>query len=343
MQTGSLTPNIGIYIPAAGEDGYSEDFASGMVNVDQHDHSGGPNKGMPIATEGLGAFSVTFDKLATNVVDPSTGVGTSGVFLNQIVMLDPLKAIFSLAPATGFITMDGTLAHVRTFTDSGTITWTNANGASGNPSAAVNLGGIFPVNVADGGTGKTSFAAWDIICGGTTTTGPLQQVSGEGVADQYLASAGPAQLPIWKTLPTIPPQTLFQATVTMTASQFRNLDPTYILIIPAQGAGKVAVPISATGKVFVSTTPFAGGSSVRFYYGVDPSSLEAAIRFETGCFDSSGSGYYQANSNTPPTAGIDYSDIENTAVYISVNSTNFSGGGVSSTVTITVFYTVIEI
>ncbi len=130
---GQTTPNIGIFIPAAGEDNYDQSFSAGMINIDQHDHSGGPNKGLPIATEGLGAFSVTFDKLNANVVDPTTGIGVSGVFPNQLVMLDPLKAIFQLAPASGFISMDGTSAHVRTFTVGTGLNLTNPAGVAGNP------------------------------------------------------------------------------------------------------------------------------------------------------------------------------------------------------------------
>jgi hypothetical protein len=44
----TTTPNIGIYIPSDGETGYGASFQSGMINIDQHDHSGGPNKGLPI-------------------------------------------------------------------------------------------------------------------------------------------------------------------------------------------------------------------------------------------------------------------------------------------------------
>lgn len=50
---GQTTPNMGIYVPSAGETNYDQSFASGMVNVDQHDHTGGPNKGVPIGTGGI--------------------------------------------------------------------------------------------------------------------------------------------------------------------------------------------------------------------------------------------------------------------------------------------------
>jgi hypothetical protein len=338
---GQTTPAIGIYIPAAGEDGYDQSFSQGMINVDQHDHSGGPNKGLPIATQGLGDFSVTFDKLNANVVDPTTGIGTSGTFPNQLVLLDPIKSIFQLAPlSVGFLTLNGTVASARTFQNSATVTWTNANG-TGNPQANVNIAGLTPVNVANGGTGRTTLSAYDVLLGGTTTTNPVQQVSGQGTLNQYLGSNGASAIPSWKTLPVIPAQTLFQSTVTITAAQFRNLSGTPIQIVPALGAGTVIVPVSALGKVTVSTLGFAGGSSVRFYYGA--TSFEAAIRFDSGAFDEAFSAYYQAVGQTVSTAGIPLASMENVALFVSVNGADFTSGGASTTVDITVFYNAVAI
>ncbi len=51
--------------------------------------------------------------------------------------------------------------------------------------------------VATGGTGDTSFTANEVLCGGTTSTGALQQVSGLGTATQILTSNGAAALPSW--------------------------------------------------------------------------------------------------------------------------------------------------
>jgi hypothetical protein len=137
---GQITPNISIYIPAAGETNYDASFAAGMVNIDQHDHSGGPNKGIPIATSGIADGSITYQKLNVNVVDGTTGLGTSGVNLNQIVLKDPLKAIYVLSPATGFISMDGSSAHVRTMTSGNTNRMTIANpaGVAADPIFSVN-------------------------------------------------------------------------------------------------------------------------------------------------------------------------------------------------------------
>jgi hypothetical protein len=50
--------------------------------------------------------------------------------------------------------------------------------------------------VEGGGTGVTSTTPYSLICGGTTSTGPLQSAS-TGVAGQFLISGGPAALPTW--------------------------------------------------------------------------------------------------------------------------------------------------
>lgn len=338
---GQTTPNLSIYIPSAGETNYEQSFAAGMMNIDQHDHSGGPNKGVPITNSGLADFSVTYDKLNANVVDPTTGIGTQGgAFQNRLQLLGYLANLYqlSLTPGVGFVVMNGGVSNVRTFQNSSSITWTNANG-TGNPSADVNIGGISPVTVPNGGTGLTSLSAYAVLAGGTTSTANVQQVSGLGTLNQYLGSNGPGALPDWKTLP-VTPQVVLQATVTMSASQFTNLSGTPIQIVAPQGAGTVIVPYTAMGKVNVVGSPFGSGSSVRFYYG--PTSIETNVRFDSGTFDSSDSGYYLPTFQVPSTSVIESVDIENQGIYISVNSSNFSGGG-TSTVIITLFYSVISI
>jgi hypothetical protein len=54
------------------------------------------------------------------------------------------------------------------------------------------------VIVADGGTGVSSFTAYAIVAGGTTSTGALQQVSGLGTSGQVLTSNGAGALPTWQ-------------------------------------------------------------------------------------------------------------------------------------------------
>src|ERR1700678_3191255 len=45
---------------------------------------------------------------------------------------------------------------------------------------------VFPIDVANGGTGQTSFTTFMPICGGTTTTGNLQSVSEAGATAGYV-------------------------------------------------------------------------------------------------------------------------------------------------------------
>jgi len=50
------------------------------------------------------------------------------------------------------------------------------------------------IDVAHGGTGLTTLVPNEILCGGTTATGPLQQVA-SGTLGQFLVSQGPLALP----------------------------------------------------------------------------------------------------------------------------------------------------
>jgi hypothetical protein len=55
-----------------------------------------------------------------------------------------------------------------------------------------------PVTVAQGGTGDASVTAYAVLCGGTTSTGAIQSVSGLGTSGQVLTSNGASALPTWQ-------------------------------------------------------------------------------------------------------------------------------------------------
>lgn len=59
-----------------------------------------------------------------------------------------------------------------------------------------------PIEIAKGGTAKTSFTIYSLITGGTTTTGALQSVASVGTTSQVLTSNGAAALPTWEDAPT---------------------------------------------------------------------------------------------------------------------------------------------
>ena len=65
--------------------------------------------------------------------------------------------------------------------------------------ASLTLGWTGQLSVARGGTGVASLTAYSVVCGGTTSTGAVQSVSGVGTSGQVLTSNGAAALPTWQT------------------------------------------------------------------------------------------------------------------------------------------------
>lgn len=95
--------------------------------------------------------------------------------------------------------------------------------------------GITDLAVADGGTGKSSFTAYSVLLGGTTSTGALQNVSGVGTSGQVLTSAGAGAIPTWK----FPSANLLGTIVTTsgTSASISGLDltPYKLLIVVFDG------------------------------------------------------------------------------------------------------------
>jgi hypothetical protein len=92
----------------------------------------------------------------------------------------------------------GTFSGSSSGTNTGdqTITLTGAVTGSGSGSFATTYAGTVPVTT--GGTGNTSNTAYSVLCGGTTSTGQLQSVSGLGTSGQVLTSNGASSLPTWQ-------------------------------------------------------------------------------------------------------------------------------------------------
>ncbi len=132
---GTTTPNIGIYIPSAGETNYDQSFLAGMMNVDLHDHSGGPNKGVKISTSGIDDGSITYPKLAPDITDTTTGIGQQGGgFANRLEILGILKNLYQLATASGFVAKNGSVVEARTLQGTANqIAVSNPAGVAGDP------------------------------------------------------------------------------------------------------------------------------------------------------------------------------------------------------------------
>jgi hypothetical protein len=121
--------------------------------------------------------------------------------------------------------------------------------------------------VAGGGTGDVSFTAYSVICGGTTSTGPLQNVIGVGSSGQVLTSGGASTLPTWTSLIT------GVSSVTGTANQ--------ILASPTTGA----VILSLIGPYTPATYTSHGvlvGQGTSSIVAVGPTSTAGQILQSTG-------------------------------------------------------------
>lgn len=110
------------------------------------------------------------------------------------------KLYFARNTSTTKILLQGAIS-----TGSRTITLPDASGtvavsasAPISLSAAGNIS-LSTVTVPTGGTGATSFTAYAVICGGTTSTNPLQSIAGVGTSGQVLTSNGASALPTFQT------------------------------------------------------------------------------------------------------------------------------------------------
>ena len=70
-------------------------------------------------------------------------------------------------------------------------------------SGAVTLGGT--LGTANGGTGRTTHTAYNVICGGTTTTDAQQSIASVGTVGQVLTSNGASALPSFQTPTSVTP------------------------------------------------------------------------------------------------------------------------------------------
>lgn len=78
-----------------------------------------------------------------------------------------------------------------------------------------------PVTVPYGGSGVGTFTPYSIICGGTTGTGNLQNVTGVGTTGQLLTSNGAGTLPTWQTA-SIPLSSIVAATADALSANHAN-------------------------------------------------------------------------------------------------------------------------
>lgn len=137
-----------------------------------------------------------------------------------------------------------------------------------------------PLIVADGGTGGAELGAYEVLAGGTTSTGPVQSVSGTGTTGQVLTSQGASALPAWGAgLPLTTEGDLVYENATPAparlpiglANQMLGTGPTVTVPEWVPGFGLLATPagpgytlVNGTGTIMTFTFPSDGNLHLVF-------------------------------------------------------------------------------
>jgi hypothetical protein len=161
------------------------------------------------------ASNVMTIAVGSNLTANTTLTLTTGASSNRT--LDISAANVTISTAGAALIDDADASAQRTTLGLGTIATQNSNNVTitGGSITGTNLGtistqnsnnvtitggsitGITDLVVADGGTGASSFTAYSVVLGGTTSTGALQSVSSTGTSGQVLKSNGAGASPSW--------------------------------------------------------------------------------------------------------------------------------------------------
>jgi hypothetical protein len=173
----------------------------------------------------LSLFDTLAQQIAQNVVIPCTAAGTNDISLTVNANGPPVTsynnfALFSFVAAnnsTGNCRLQvASIGLLNLYTPGGTVQAASGSIASGTlyvvafqSSLNAGAGGFvivsstpssltLPVSVANGGTGDTSLTAYAVLCGGTTSTNPVQPIASVGTAGNVLTSNGAGALPTFQ-------------------------------------------------------------------------------------------------------------------------------------------------
>lgn len=123
------------------------------------------------------------------------GTGATTLTAHGVLLGEGTSAITPTAVGTNGQVLVGSSA-----ADPGWVTPTAGTGLSVTANASTHSYALStPVTVANGGTGDTSLTAYAVLCGGTTTTNPVQSIASVGTSGQFLTSNGAGALPTFQT------------------------------------------------------------------------------------------------------------------------------------------------
>lgn len=196
--------------------------------------------------------------LGTMSTQNANSVSISGGSITGITDLAVADGGTGASTLTGYVKGSGTAALTASATIPNTdITGLGTMSTQAASSVAITGGsitGITDLAVADGGTGASSFTAYSVVLGGTTSTGPLQNVSGVGTSGQVLTSAGAGAAPTWSA-PAAGSGSLIRAPQILTSgTSYTTPAGCTAIYVEAVGGGAAG----AAGGT--STTGYGGGS-----------------------------------------------------------------------------------
>lgn len=149
-----------------------------------------------------------------------------------------------------------------------------SNGASADPSYTTAV-------VAGGGTGVTSNTAYAVLCGGITSTDPIQSIASVGTAGQVLTSNGAAALPTFQTVST-PSATGFIAYASATLSAKTGDGTLYQVIYNSTVRNDSTIYATGTGLVTVNKTGLWYFNVNMAFSGVVVANTYGQFFFQTG-------------------------------------------------------------
>ena len=129
------------------------------------------------------------------------GVATNGQIPIGSTGANPVLATITAGSGVSVTNGAGSITIAATGSGGTVTSITAGTGITLTPSPITTTGSValtVPVVVANGGTGDTSFTAYSVLCGGTSSTNPLQNVSGVGTSGYILTSNGAGTLPTWQ-------------------------------------------------------------------------------------------------------------------------------------------------
>lgn len=194
-----------------------------------------------------------------------------------------------------------------------------SQGAASNPAYGTAV-------VAGGGTGVVSNTAYAVLCGGTTSTGPIQSVASVGSAGQILTSNGIGALPTFQGTAILQQVRTNKVTLQSITSSIPNDDTKPQITEGDQVLSLAITPKSSTSVLVIEFIAMGTTSGTAF---VTTALFEAANTnaIQVSVLSSSGAAWATWNLLKYVTSGTTSAQTYSVRMGISANTLNINGFG----------------